>query len=85
MKTGKYLKMIVYTRKKNGETNIEEIKMPLTLRKGKGELIFEMDCAKINEFLKSLNEKSDYYEEISYCFSEDDETVTIRSLDSEEE
>ena len=77
MMVGKILKMIVYTRTTSGVRRIEEVDMPLKLCSGSGELSVELDVSGINEYLKNINEMSDCYEEITYYFSGDDETVTL--------
>ena len=78
MALGKMLKMIVYTRTTSGVRRIEEIDMSLKLCSGNGELSVELDVSGINEYLKNINEMSDCYEEITYYFSGDDETVTLQ-------
>ena len=78
MTVGKMLKMIVYTRTTNGARRIDEIDMPLKLCSGNGELSVGLDVSGINEYLKNINEMSDCYEEITYYFSGDDETVTLQ-------
>lgn len=87
MTVGKMLKMIVYTRTTSGARRIEEVDMPLKLCSGNGELSVEFDVCGINEYLKNINEMSDCYEEITYYFSGDDETVTLQpnKLKKEEE
>lgn len=72
------LKMIVYTRTTSGARQIEEIDMPLKLRGCDGELSVELDVRGINEYLKNINEMSDCYEEITFCFNDDNETVTLQ-------
>lgn len=75
---GKMLKMIVYTRTTSGARQIEEIDIPLTLCSNNGELFIEFNCSAINEYLKNINKMSDCYEEITYYFSGDDETITLQ-------
>lgn len=87
MAVGKMLKMIVYTRTTSGARRIDEVAMPLKLYSSNGELSVELDVSGINEYLKNITETSDCYEEITYYFSGDDETVTLQpnKLKKEEE
>lgn len=78
MTVGKMLKMIVYTRTTSGVRRIEEIDLPLKLYGSNGELSVELDVSGINEYLKNINETADCYEEITYYFSGNDETVTLQ-------
>ena len=78
MTVGKMLKMIIYTRTTNGVRRIEELNMPLKLCGGNRELTVELNCEEVNEYLRNINEQADCYEEITYYFSGDDETVTLQ-------
>ena len=78
MTIGKNLKMIIYTRTANGTRRIDEVDIPLQLCSDDGELSVDFNCRIINDYLKSINTKAEWYEEITYYLSGDEETVTLQ-------